>query len=65
MEAACEALDEELKTRWNEFVGNSLNPALKEQNDELGGPLGEAQVLMKMADVMFTIQVSGVRRKKD
>ena len=40
MEAACESLDEELKGRWSEFIANSLNPSLKEQQDELGGPLG-------------------------
>ena len=48
MEAAYETLDEELKTRWVEFVTNSLNPSLKEQNDELGGPLGNFPHVAKL-----------------
>ena len=40
MEATFESLDEELKGRWSEFIANALNPSLKEQQDELGGPLG-------------------------
>jgi len=55
MEAACEALDEELKTRWSEFVNNSLTPTLKEQNDELGGPLGQLASSSEEDDSEFPI----------
>jgi len=55
MEAAYETLDEELKTRWVEFVTNSLNPSLKEQNDELGGPLGQLASSSEDEDPEFPI----------
>jgi len=55
MEGACESLDAELKTRWSEFVTDELASTLKEQNDELGGPLGQLASSSEEDDSEFPI----------